>query len=140
MLPLGGTAGETRPICNCWFKSFVPGIDEIVVVTDCACSDLLAFDAFATAAAGRMVLPDTVFKILAIVSGLLMLSPCEGITVSKVMVDIVLAEVAGVVVITVPLASVFIEDPGGAALELIDDMIERTCWDTFIAFIVSSLG
>lgn len=96
-------------------------------MTDCACSDLFALDAFATAAAGRMVLPDTVFNMLAIVSGLLMLSPWEGITVSKVMVDIVLAEVAGVVVITVPLASVLIEDPGGAALELIDDIMDRTC-------------
>lgn len=98
-----------------------------MLVTDCACSDLLALDALATAAAGRMVFPDTVFKILAIVSGLLILSPCEGITVSKVMVDIVLADVAGVVVITVPLASVFIDDPGGIVFELIDDMIERTC-------------
>lgn len=115
-------------------------MDEIEVVTDCACSDLFALDAFATAAAGRIVFPDTVFKMLAIVSGLLMLSPCDGITVSNVMVDIVLAEVAGVVVITVPLASVLIEDPGGAVLELIDDIIERTCWDTFIAFKVSSFG
>lgn len=85
-------------------------------------------------------MPDTVFRMLAIVSGLLMLSPFDGMTVSKVMVDIVLAEVAGVVVITVPLASVLIEDPGGAMLELIDDMIERTCWETFMAFMVSSFG
>lgn len=65
----------------------------------------MALDAFATAAAGRIVFPETVFRMLAMVSGLLMLSPFAGITVSKVMVEIVPALLPGVVEMTVPLVS-----------------------------------
>lgn len=118
------------------------------------CSEVfIRFVLLAIAAAGRIVFPDTVFRMLAIVSVLLMLSPFEGSIVSNVMVDMLLAATVDTFVVGTPDAVVRTDGATDsttlgalltvtfAALEtLIEDMIERTCWDTFIAFSVSSFG
>lgn len=117
-------AATPPPCCCCW------------------CSDtLIKFDEFeAIAAAGKIVLPDTVFKMLAIVSVLLILSPFEPMIVSNVIVDMLLDETFAEGVEAwcpedAPLAETVV-----ALDTLIDDMMERTCCDTFIAFKVSSFG
>lgn len=121
------------------------------------CSEvLIRFELFAIAAAGKIVLPDTVFSMLAMVSVLLMLSPFEGRMVSNVMVDMLLEATVAAFAVDTP-ADVVVRTDGAtdsttlgvpalltvtfAAFDtLIEDMIERTCCDTFMALSVSSLG
>lgn len=105
------------------------------------CSEgLIRFELLAIAAAGRIVLPDTVFSMLAIVSVLLMLSPFEGSIVSNVMVDMLLAATVDAFVVDTLDDVVSTEGATdnttlGALLTvtfaafdtLIEDMMERTC-------------